>query len=136
MRSLPILMFSLSSAALGQSAGMITGTVLDLGGDKVANAPIQVTNTVTKAVYKATSSGNGSYTLPELPAGTYAVSVSAPGFNPYTQPNIVVASGQAVRLDIHITDYQLRSLGNRREFRIDLVFPLVTPSGPLPLTPD
>ncbi|MBV8844141.1 MAG: carboxypeptidase regulatory-like domain-containing protein, partial [Bryobacterales bacterium] len=68
MRSLPILMFSLSSAAMGQSAGMIAGTVLDLGGDKVANAPIQVTNTATKAVYKTTSSGEGSYTLAELPA--------------------------------------------------------------------
>jgi len=57
-----------------------------------------------KAVYKATSSGNGSYTLVELPAGTYELSVSAPGFSPHAQPNIVVASRQAVRLDIHITD--------------------------------
>ena len=87
-------MFSLSTAALGQRAGVIKGTVLDLGGDKVANAPIQVTNTVTKAVYKARSSGNGSYTLVELPSGIYELSVSAPGFNPYTQPNIVVASGR------------------------------------------
>ena len=136
MRLLPILMFSLSTAALGQGAGVITGTVLDLGGDKVANAPIQVTNTVTKAVYKATSSGNGSYTLAELPAGTYELSVSAPGFNPYTQPNIVVASGQAVRLDIHITDYQLGTLGDGREFRIDLITPHATPSGPAPHMPD
>ena len=136
MRSLPILMFSLGAAALGQSAGMITGTVLDLGGDKVANAPIQVTNTVTKAVYKATSSGDGSYTLAELPAGAYELSVSVPGFNPYTQPSIVVASGQAVRLDIHITDYQLGTLGDGREFRIDLITPHATPSGPAPRTPD
>ena len=129
-------MFSLSSAALGQSAGMITGTVLDLGGDKVANAPIQVRNTVTKAVYKATSSGDGSYTLSELPAGAYELAVSLPGFNPYTQPSIVVASGQAVRLDIHITDYQLGTLGDGREFRIDLITPHATPSGSPPRTPD
>ena len=136
MRSLSILMFSLSSAALGQSAGMITGTVLDLGGDKVANAPIQVTNTVTKAVYKVTSSGEGSYTLAELPAGAYELSVAVPGFNPYTQPSIAVAAGQAVRLDIHITDYQLGTLGDGREFRIDLITPHATPSGPPPRTPD
>ena len=72
MRLRPILMLSLmaslSSAALAQTAGMTTGTVLDLGGDKVAKAPIQVTNVVTKTVYKATSSDNGGYTLAELPA--------------------------------------------------------------------
>ena len=136
MRSLSILMFSLSSAALGQSAGMITGTVLDLGGDKVANAPIQVTNTVTKAVYKVTSSGEGSYTLAELPAGAYELSVAVPGFNSYTQSSIVVAAGQAVRLDIHITDYQLGTLGDGREFRIDLITPHATPPGPPPRTPD
>jgi hypothetical protein len=115
---------------------MITGTVLDLGGDKVANAPISVTNTVTKAVYKATSSGEGSYTLAELPAGAYELSVAVPGFNSYTQPGIVVASGQAVRLDIHITDYQLGTLGDGRDFRIDLITPHATPSGSPPRTPD
>jgi Carboxypeptidase regulatory-like domain len=126
----------LNTGALAQTAGMITGTVLDLGGDKVAKAPIQVTNVVTKAVYRATSSDSGGYTLAELPAGTYELSVAILGYNTYTQPNIVVASGQTVRLDIHLTDYQLGTLGDGREFRIDLLSPHTTPAGSAPRTPD
>jgi hypothetical protein len=140
MRSRLILMLSLmpslNTGALAQTAGTITGTVLDLGGDKIAKAPIQITNVVTKAVYKATSSDNGDYTLADLPAGAYDLSVALLGYNPYTQPNIVVASGRTVRLDIHLTDYQLGTLGDGREFRIDLLSPHATPAGSPPRTPD
>src|SRR5580658_5364448 len=139
MRSRLILMLSLISGlntgALAQTAGTITGTVLDLGGDKVAKAPIQVTNLATKAVSRATSSDTGGYTLAELPAGTYELSVAILGFNTYTQPNIVVAGG-TVRLDIHLTDYQLGTLGDGREFRIELLSPHATPAGSSPRTAD
>ena len=136
MRSRTILMLTLSAAALAQPPGMITGAVLDLGGDKVAKALVQVTNVVTKAAYKATSSDNGGYTLAELPAGAYDLSVAMLGYNPYTQPNIVVEPGQTVHLDIHLTDYQLGTLGDGREFRIDLLSPHATPAGSAPRTPD
>jgi hypothetical protein len=129
-------MFGLSATALAQSAGTITGTIFDLGGDQVANAPIQVTNVVTRALSRTTTSDKGRYALAQLPAGTYDLVVNAPGFNPYTKPGIVVASGQTVRLDIHITDYQLGTLGDGREFRVDLITPHPTPSGPPPRTPD
>jgi hypothetical protein len=57
MRSRTILMLSLSTGAFAQTAGTITGAVLDLGGDKVAKAPIQVTNAVTKATRGITAAG-------------------------------------------------------------------------------
>jgi hypothetical protein len=41
-----------------------------------------------------------------------------------------------VRLDIHLTDYQLGTLGDGREFRIDLLSPHATPAGSAPRTPD
>jgi hypothetical protein len=126
----------LTAAAFAQNRGAIVGTVLDLAGEKVANAPIQLTNLATQAVYKATSSDQGSYTLAQLPAGAYDITVAVPGYNPYAQKNVTVAAGQTLRLDIHILDYQLGTLGDGLEFRRDLITPHATPDGPTPHTRD
>jgi len=134
MRSL--VLFLLTAAAFAQNGSTITGTVFDLQGEKVANAPIQFTNLATGAVYKATSSDKGSYTLAQLPVGAYDLSVTVLGFNPYAQKNIAVASGQTLRLDIHLFDFQLGTLGDGPEFRVDQLTPHATPSGPTPRTRD
>jgi hypothetical protein len=133
MRSLVFILLAVTGFA--QNNGTITGTVLDLPGEPVANAPIQVTNAATKAVFKATSSDKGVYTLSQLPAGTYELSVAAAGFNPYTQ-NITVAAGQTQHLDLHLFDFQLDTLGDGREFRVDQITAHKTPDGPAPRAPD
>ena len=125
-----------ASLGFGQGAGAITGTVSNLPGEAVANAPVQAVNAATGAVYKAASSANGVYTLAQLPSGTYEVSVAAPGFNPFVQKNVTVGAAQTLRLDIHLMDYQLDTLGDGREFRIDLTSPHATPAGPTPRTAD
>ncbi len=81
-------------AAFAQSGGTITGTVSDVDGVAVANAPIQVTNKTTNEIRKATSSNTGAYTLAPLPPGTYDFSVAALGFNPYGQQNVTVGASQ------------------------------------------
>ena len=133
MRLLAILL--MAAAVLAQnSGGTLTGTVVDIAGDTVANAPIQATNTATKTVYKATSSEKGAYTIAQLPAGVYELSVAAPGFNPYTQQNVAIAAGQTLRFDIHLFDFQLNTLGDGREFQVSRITPHATPSGPVPRT--
>ena len=134
MRSL--VLFLLTAPAFAQSPGTITGTVLDLAGEAVANAPIQATNVATKTVYKAASSDKGGYTLAQLPAGAYDLSVAAPGFNLFAQQNVAVVGGQTLRLDIHLFDFQLDTLGDGKEFRISQITPHQTPSGPTPRTGD
>ena len=128
------IMFFVAAAAFAQTTATITGTVVDLAGDVVANAPIQATDIATKTLYKATSSEKGAYTIAQLPAGAYELSVAAPGFNPYSRPNLGVAAGQTLRFDIRLVDYQLGTLGDGREFRISLITPHATPSGPTPRT--
>jgi len=134
MRPLLILVFS--TAAFAQNTGTISGTVLDLSGNVVAKAPIQATNLATKSVYKAASSDKGSYALAGLPAGAYTLAVAAPGYNPYTEQNLVVRGGQTLTFDVHLTDFQLGTLGDGVEFRIDQLTPHATPRGPAPLTLD
>ncbi|HLI85666.1 MAG TPA: carboxypeptidase-like regulatory domain-containing protein [Bryobacteraceae bacterium] len=135
MRKLLVLGFVLTAATLAQPLGTLAGTVFDLGGASVANAPIEATNAATRAVYKTASGADGSYRL-SLPPGSYDVSVAMLGYNPFRRQNVPIAAGQTARLDIHITDYQLGTLGDGREFRIDLLSPHQTPSGPAPRTPD
>ncbi|MGA2715481.1 MAG: carboxypeptidase-like regulatory domain-containing protein [Bryobacteraceae bacterium] len=129
-----IAVFLFIPAAFAQNGGTITGTVNDVDGVAVANASIQVTNQSTKSILKATSSQTGGYTLAPLPTGTYDFSVAALGFNDFVQKNVTVGAAQTVRIDARLFDYQLGTLGDGREFRIELLSAHPTPSGPAPRT--
>src|SRR6267378_2642555 len=65
--------------------GTITGTVSDPSGAAVVGAKVSAVNTNTGASHETTTTSEGSYTLPELSAAPYKVSVEAPGFKTTTQ---------------------------------------------------
>jgi Carboxypeptidase regulatory-like domain len=125
-----------AAPAFAQTTGAVTGTVVGLGGDVVANAPVRATHTATKRVYETRSSERGVYTIGQLPAGEYDLSVELLGFNAYSQKNVTVAAGQTLRFDIHLIEYQLDTLGDGRDFRVSLLSPHPTPAGPTPRTSD
>ena len=90
-----------SGVLLAQSdKGTITGTIADPGGAVVSDAPIEVKNTETGSVFQAASSMTGNYTLPQLPAGNYEISVGVMGFKKFVRQNIIVGVAQTVRVDI------------------------------------
>jgi hypothetical protein len=131
-----LVFFLITGAAFGQVAATITGTILDLPGNKVPNAPIQATNTLTQQIFKANSSVQGVYTLGPLPAGAYDLSSAVVGYNPFAQPNVTVAAGQTLRLDVNLVDYKFDTLWDGKDFRIDLLTPHPTPAGPTPRMAD
>ena len=89
------------SAAFAQTdRGIITGTITDPAGAVVPNAPIEAKNLGTGAVYPAASSGTGNYTIPQLPVGTYEVSVTVPGFKKYVRTGIGVEVAGTDRVDV------------------------------------
>jgi hypothetical protein len=79
--------------------GTITGTVTDPTGAVVPNAAIQVTNSDTAAQYQVASTNTGNYTLANLPAGTYVLTVESPGFKKYERPGLVVQVAETERVD-------------------------------------
>src|SRR5580658_7756299 len=102
MRSLTIAICSLAFAlcAFGQSdRGTITGTISDTSGAAVSGAPVEIRNVDNGAVYKAGTSATGNYTLAQLPAGQYELSVTVPGFKRFVQKSITVDVAQAYRVD-------------------------------------
>jgi hypothetical protein len=91
----------LASIALAQSdRGTITGTVSDPAGAVVANAAIGARNTETGALYSAATTATGNYTISQLPAGAYEVSVSVPGFKKYNRSGLQILVAQILRVDV------------------------------------
>jgi len=75
-----------SLAALAQSdLSSITGTVLDAQGASVPGAKVSVRNQGTGITRETTTKENGAYTVTNIPAGTYTVSVEAAGFKKYSK---------------------------------------------------
>src|SRR5580658_3849077 len=101
MRSLSIscVLLLCAGLAMAQSAGTVTGTVSDPAAAVVAGAPVEAKNTNTGLVYKTATSGTGNYTIAELPAGTYEVSVVAPGFKKELRPGVEVVAQTTFRVD-------------------------------------
>jgi Carboxypeptidase regulatory-like domain len=58
----------------------VTGLVTDPAGAAVPGAVVSVTSNGTGARFSATTTEKGEYSVPALPAGSYKLSVSKPGF--------------------------------------------------------
>src|SRR2546430_35789 len=66
----------------GQVAGAtLSGTVSDQSGAVIAGARVLIRNTATGATRQVTTGAGGSYSAPNLLAGTYEVTTSATGFS-------------------------------------------------------
>jgi hypothetical protein len=88
-------------AAFGQAdRGAITGTVSDPAGAVIAGASIQVRNLATGALYPSASSETGNYTVAQLPAGSYELVVTSPGFKQYVRAPLTVQVAQTIRVDV------------------------------------
>src|SRR4051794_25187151 len=102
MRARIILVFVLL-AAVSLSAqtfrGTILGTVTDPSGAVVSNAKVTVKNTGTGLERATETSGDGSYSLPELPIGTYNVTVSQSGFTTFVATGVTVDVATERRVD-------------------------------------
>ncbi|MBV9927348.1 MAG: TonB-dependent receptor [Acidobacteria bacterium] len=86
------LLLSTAAAASAQSdRGTVTGRVTDPQGAVVPNAKVTATSIDTGDVREATTSDEGGYTLPELRAGLWRVSVEAAGFKTTTVDRYKVA---------------------------------------------
>jgi hypothetical protein len=98
---LPVFLFLAAGALFAQnSKGSITGSITDSAGALMPGVRIEARNTDTNALYQAASTAMGTYTIAQLPTGTYQISVSIPGFKQYTRTGIAVLDAQIMRIDI------------------------------------
>jgi hypothetical protein len=126
-----LLLAALASAANAQQTSALAGSVVDRYGVVVARAPVEARNTATGAVFRTFASDQANYELTGLPAGTYDVSITLIGFRPYRRENVVLAQGQALRLDIRMEDGETLNTPGEFYFRRAVGKP---PEGAVPRT--
>lgn len=91
---------TLLPASFGQGRSALSGKVADGQGALVPNAVITATQTKTGEKTVVNSNETGEYVFPSLPASTYSISVTAPGFRTYDQVGIVLQADQSVTANV------------------------------------
>ena len=92
----------LAASPLQAATGTLQGRVLDPQGRAVSGAHVAVEREGAALRREATTDAAGSFTLPELPAGTYTIVTEAQGFAPRTHKGLTVEVGQSYRLDVSL----------------------------------
>jgi hypothetical protein len=81
-------------------SGTIVGTVTDAGGAAVTNAQVTIVLTGQQTTHSTVTNESGNFTEPDLPSGTYTVTVTAAGFKTETRENIAVITNTTARVDV------------------------------------
>ncbi len=82
-----------------QILGTITGTVRDSSGAAVADVTVTARNVATNLTETARSQSTGSYSLSNLPAGTYELKFTKEGFDTETHTGILVSGDRTSTVD-------------------------------------
>jgi hypothetical protein len=83
--------------------GGISGVVTDSSGSVVAGARVTVTNTAMGTQSSTVTAAAGAYTVPQLAAGDYNVTVVAPGFSKLIRNGVTVSVGETATIDLQLT---------------------------------
>ncbi|MGA8867375.1 MAG: carboxypeptidase-like regulatory domain-containing protein, partial [Candidatus Sulfotelmatobacter sp.] len=97
--SLVFLLLASASVPAQTFRGTILGSVTDPSGAVVAGAKVIVKNVGTGLERTTETSADGSYSLPELPIGTYTVTITQTGFQTFVAKNVTVDVATERRVD-------------------------------------
>ncbi|WP_182276169.1 TonB-dependent receptor [Granulicella sp. 5B5] len=80
----------------------LNGTVSDPSGSRVLAAHITATQTATGLHRDTVSSATGTYDIPNLPIGSYRLTISAPGFQDHIYDNLQLTVGHTSTIDVRL----------------------------------
>jgi len=91
----------LGIAGLGSatSAATLNGTVADSSGKSVPEASVTATNVDTNIVSPTATDRSGVYVFPNLPPGTYRVTVQKDGFKTIIRPDVALHTDSVVEVN-------------------------------------
>jgi len=98
-------LFTLATTLWAQSTtqGAISGTVFDATDAVVPKASVTIHNNGTNADQILTADEGGFFKAPQLPPGTYTVTISSPGFSELKSNQVMVQVNQVTELNSHLT---------------------------------
>jgi hypothetical protein len=90
-----------SGSAFGQGTdlGTVRGTVTDTGGAVIPNAAVVITDDLTNATRETRTNSQGDYEVVGLNAGTYTVTITAPGMSKSEITNVVLSGSDSIGVD-------------------------------------
>ena len=94
--------FPATLAAQESVGASISGTVVDASGSVVPNAAIFITNESTKLVQRALTNSQGRFSIADLRAGNYDLSVQVRGFADMTRNHLQLSDGQAQNVPVQL----------------------------------
>ena len=112
--------------AYGQSEainGSIRGRVIDPASSPIAQANVKIVNTQTGLTKSTQTAEDGFYVFPNLPLGTYTVTVQKEGFDTQVHPDVILNAGTEA-----IIDAQLRVGAVSTTVEVSGGAPIVEPS--------
>src|SRR5713226_5639088 len=90
------------SASAQKTSGTITGTLTDPSGAVVPGATVSVVNERTGAARETATNEQGSFSFPELEAGTYRLTVNKSGFKKLTERNVELHVADVTTLNMRM----------------------------------
>jgi hypothetical protein len=82
--------------------GSISGTVTDSSGSVVPGVKVTILNNATNVSATVTTSAHGEYVVPDLPPGTYTVTVELTGFQKAVREGVLVVVGAGTVADVRL----------------------------------
>ncbi len=102
--SIACFIFSFCMAVHAQSGALarISGVITDVNGAVVPGTTVTVRENNTGVSRTAVSGPDGSYSLPDLPTGSYTVRAEHSGFSSFSQTGIILEVGSNPSVNIHL----------------------------------
>ena len=96
-----VLLMAIAPCISAQVTATLNGRAMDPSGAAVPGAHIVVTNDVTGAVARTTTTnGQGIYSAPNLSSGRYSIKAEAPGFKTFERIGVVLDVASTVEADV------------------------------------
>jgi len=91
-----------TTAQAQQTLGSINGTVTDSSSAVVQNATVKIHNAATGLEQTATTKSDGSFSVVDLPIGTYSVTFSKDGFKTEVHSQILVQGNRTTTVNVSL----------------------------------
>ena len=96
--AISLLLWASHARAQAPSATLV-GRVVDQSGAAIVGATVEVRNTATNQTRATKTGADGNYSVSDLPASVFDVTISMPGFEQLRQTNLELSADQTARLD-------------------------------------
>jgi len=89
--------------ASGTSAttGALRGRAVDATNAVIPGVTVTLSSSAGQS-FTTTTTGDGTYLIPNVPPGTYTVNTDVAGFSPATRDNVVITAATATRVTLHL----------------------------------